>query len=105
MELIDRNWLQSHLKDNRGEQARLARETGISPDKISKILKGARQVQANEAPLIWKFFYPDQPQTSPEEVKELLELWSRLSPEERDFLLKSAKGLLSPLDPSTHRSS
>ncbi|MFV1504986.1 hypothetical protein VWY03_05000 [Phaeobacter sp. JH20_09] len=101
MEEINAEWLKSHLDGSRGEQSRLSRETGISPDKITKILKGRRQVQAAEAPLIYRFFYPEGDQDQAGEPKQLLEVWYQLGPEERDFLLKSAIGLLSPHLPRT----
>jgi hypothetical protein len=97
MEEIDRNWLQRHLNGKHGAKAQLSRATGISPDKISKILTGTRLVQASEAPRIYTFFYPETKQPAPDEDRELLALWHQLSPAERDFLLKSAKGLLSPV--------
>lgn len=97
MEEIDRDWLQRHLNGTRGAKARLSQETGISPDKISKILTGSRLVQASDAPRIYKFFYPEMNRSASGEDQELLELWHQLSPAERDFLLKSAKGLLSPV--------
>jgi hypothetical protein len=97
MEEIDKNWLQRHLNGKRGAKAQLSQATGISPDKISKILTGTRLVQASEAPRIYNFFYPGMTQSAPDEDRELLALWHQLSPAERDFLLKSAKGLLSPV--------
>lgn len=99
MEHIDKNWLIRHLDTSRGSQSRLACSTGINPDKISKILNGTRLVQASEAPLIYKFFYPEDGESLSDEDRQLLALWHQLSPAERDFLLKSAKGLLSPLPP------
>lgn len=104
MEHIDQDWLQRHLGSDRGVKARLAQETGISADKISKILNGTRQVQASEVPLIFKFFYPNAVASLSDDDQQLLELWRQLSPAERDYLLKSAKGLLSPLPSVTARS-
>lgn len=97
MEHIDQDWLQHHLGSDWGSRARLAQQTGISADKISKILNGTRQVQAREVPLIYRFFYPDGATGLSDDDQQLLELWRQLSPAERDYLLKSAKGLLSPL--------
>ncbi|WP_139792965.1 hypothetical protein [Pseudophaeobacter leonis] len=97
IEEIDKNWLQRHLNGMRGAKAQLSRATGISPDKISKILTGTRLVQASEAPRIYNFFYPGMTQSASDADRELLALWHQLSPAERDFLLKSAKGLLSPV--------
>ena len=94
MEQINRDWLAQHLDKRRGEQARLSRETGISKDKISKILRGVRQIQLSEAPLIYRFFYPDGGELTNEEA-DLLAVFCELTPTERDFLLKCAKGLIS----------
>ena len=80
MEEINREWLAKHLSNQRGEQARLSRETGISRDKINKILRGARQVQPSEAPLIYKFFFPEGDETLTDEQRELLALFYQLKP-------------------------
>ena len=94
MEQIDREWLKDRLAGDRGEQARLSRETGISPDKISKILSGKRQVQSSEAPVIYGFFYPQETGPLTQDQLEILSLWQKLSEVEREFLKKTAKGLL-----------
>ena len=96
MEEINANWLRKRLENNRGLQAELAKTTGISPDKISKILSGKRRVQANEIPAIAKFFDREPQPTNANQdqiLKELLSVWSELTQQERDFLLSSAKGL------------
>ncbi|KII18282.1 MULTISPECIES: hypothetical protein [Phaeobacter] len=103
MEVINRDWLSRHLEGCRGEQARLSRETGISADKINKILKGNRRIQLSEAPLIYRFFYPEDGQAPAGDQQRLLEVWYQLAPAERDFLLKSAKGLLSAHRPQAQK--
>lgn len=96
MKEINAEWLRRKLGDDRGLKAELARETGIDPDKISKILSGTRKVQASEAPKIYRHFNPiEQPETaieplSPDQI-EMLDLLSRATDEERMFLLKTAR--------------
>lgn len=48
MELIDAAWIRRHLTQRHGELKALADATGLSPDKITKILNGTRQVKATE---------------------------------------------------------
>ncbi|QOL80558.1 helix-turn-helix domain-containing protein [Pseudooceanicola spongiae] len=56
MEEIDGAWIRKRLTGTRGEQARLAEHLGISTDKLSKTLRGNRNVQAEEVPLLLDFF-------------------------------------------------
>lgn len=56
MEQIDRYWIQNRLDGTRGEKAALASAIGISTDKLSKILKGERNIQAREIPKLLAFF-------------------------------------------------
>tara|TARA_R110000868_G_scaffold369682_3_gene633090 strand:+ start:18362 stop:18691 length:330 start_codon:yes stop_codon:yes gene_type:complete len=56
MEEIDGAWIRKRLTGARGEQARLAEHLGISTDKLSKTLRGNRNVQAEEVPLLLDFF-------------------------------------------------
>lgn len=56
MELIDANWIKAHLTGRHGELKELADTSGLSPDKITKILNGQRQIKATEAPRIAAFF-------------------------------------------------
>jgi transcriptional regulator with XRE-family HTH domain len=57
MDLIDADWIKRHLSQRHGELKALADATGLSPDKITKILKGQRQIKAHEAPRIKAFFF------------------------------------------------
>jgi transcriptional regulator with XRE-family HTH domain len=100
MEEINADWLRKRIGSDRGVQAELSRSTGISPDKISKILNGTRQVQASEVPLLYDFFIKETASALlSERERELLSLFSQLSDEEQAFLLKSAKGLNAAAQP------
>lgn len=57
MDLIDADWIKRHLTQRHGELKALADATGLSPDKITKILKGTRQIKSHEAPRIKAFFF------------------------------------------------
>lgn len=57
MDLIDADWIKRHLTQRHGELKALADATGLSPDKITKILKGERQIKSHEAPRIKAFFF------------------------------------------------
>lgn len=57
MDVIDADWIKRHLTQRHGELKALADATGLSPDKITKILKGERQIKAHEAPRIAAFFF------------------------------------------------
>lgn len=56
MDVIDANWIKDRLSGEHGEQARLAEAMGIDSDKLSKILRGQRRVQAKEIPGAISFF-------------------------------------------------
>lgn len=56
MEVIDAAWIRSRLTHRHGELKELADHVGISADKITKILKGERQVRAHEMPRIIAYF-------------------------------------------------
>lgn len=56
-DIIDGKWISARLRvGRRGAKAELARAMGISNDKLSKILKGDRQVQPQEIPRVLRFF-------------------------------------------------
>jgi len=61
MDVIDANWIRARLTGRHGELKALADAVGLEPDKITKILKGARAVKAQEAPRIAAFFHPEMP--------------------------------------------
>lgn len=61
MDLIDATWIKNHLTHRHGELKALADAAGLAPDKITKILKGERQIKANEAPRIAAFFQASAP--------------------------------------------
>jgi plasmid maintenance system antidote protein VapI len=56
MEKIDGKWIEARLSGERGQKAKLAEALGVKSDKISKIIKGERQVQPEEVPVILRFF-------------------------------------------------
>lgn len=60
MDLIDADWIKRHLTNRHGELKALADAVGLSPDKITKILKGERQIKAHEALRIAAFFRQDE---------------------------------------------
>lgn len=70
MQVIDGNWIKARLRDERGEKARLAEAMGISPDKVSKILKGERGVRPHEIPAVIAFFEWEQPAHAPMGMQE-----------------------------------
>lgn len=96
MKEINSKWLREKLGNDRGLKAELARATGIEPDKISKILSGTRKVQASEAPKIYAFFEPPQKKKKlTADQREMLDLLSRATDQEREFLLKTARANVS----------
>ena len=56
MDVIDGKWIEARLSGAHGSRKALADAIGITPDKITKIIKGERQVRANEIPLILRYF-------------------------------------------------
>jgi len=90
---VNAAWLREKIGEDRGVQAELAQTTGVSPDKINKILKGVRRVQADEVPLFKAFFMN---RNDPEAVADRAEfeaVWSKLSHTERQTLITVGKGL------------
>lgn len=63
MEVVDKDWISARLTGERGEITRLAEYVGIEKDKMTKILKGNRQVQAKEVPLFISYFEGGHPPT------------------------------------------
>ena len=87
MQVVTPEWLRERLGNDRGKRAKLAKELGVSPDKVSKMLAGSRKPQADEIPVIYAFFGVTDLQVDP----ELAEVWSELKESERLFLLTAAK--------------
>lgn len=56
MELIDADWIRVRLTGRHGELKELADAAQVTPDKITKILKGERQIKAIEAQRIATYF-------------------------------------------------
>lgn len=70
MDVVDAEWIKAKLSGRHGEQARLAERMGIDQDKLSKILKGVRRVQAAEVPRVVAFF-EDQSEEPENKVPKL----------------------------------
>ena len=104
MDEINAEWLKEHLGDDRGKKAALSKATGISTDKISKIIGGTRQVQSHEVPKIYAFFYPTGDNDMTADQVEILRLWNQLEPEEQSFLRNSAKAQIAARDHSPEES-
>jgi hypothetical protein len=58
-ERIDADWILDRIAGRHGMRAALARATGLSIDKISKILSGRRHIHEREEALIRRFFCED----------------------------------------------
>lgn len=88
---IDGPWIKAQLT-KRGQQAKLARALGINNDKMSKTIRGIREVQVNEViPILVFFGYTILPPD--DELRLLIEEWRELAKEDQDALRRSAKGL------------
>ncbi|SMP36551.1 hypothetical protein [Shimia sagamensis] len=62
------------LTGEHGEQTRLAEAMGIDSDKLSKILKGKRRVQAKEVPGALAFFQKEDDDRWAELIKTVSQL-------------------------------
>lgn len=56
MDRIDGKWIAARLTGRHGEKAKIAKAMGIDVQKLSKVLKGIRQVQAHEIPGLMRHF-------------------------------------------------
>lgn len=56
MDVIDGLWIRARLSKRRGSQKALADAVGLTPDQLTKILNGSRQVKAHEIPKILAYF-------------------------------------------------
>lgn len=65
--MIDGNWLAQRLPKQHGAKADFAYAVGLSPDKLSKVLNGHRQLKPREIAAIWKYFKGDAPRYDPAE--------------------------------------
>lgn len=72
MDVIDGKWIKARLSGKRGAQARLAEHMGISPDQMTKILRGIRRVQPEEIPRVISFFDPGQPKGPAQDIYDRL---------------------------------
>lgn len=70
---IDGQWIKERLTGRRGEKADLARALQITPERLSKILSGERNIQPNEfIPLLHFFGFEIFPVETTEEAMDLL---------------------------------
>jgi hypothetical protein len=58
MEIITGEWIKARLKGGRSEKARLAEAMGVTPDILSKVLSGVRQLKQGEAVLAREHLEP-----------------------------------------------
>ena len=93
MDVVDADWIKRRLTGERGQQARLAEAMGIDNDKMSKILRGLRKVQADEVPKVIRFFNGETLGDLTQDEKELLSAWRRLSDEHRQSVQTLLQGL------------
>lgn len=54
--VVDGSWIKSRLTGARGEKAAVAKAMGISPQKLTHTLSGARNVQPAELPGLLRYF-------------------------------------------------
>lgn len=94
MEIIDADWIKQRLTGRHGERAELARAMGVSPDVVTKILKGDRRVQPAEMPLIYAHFSNQQDDNPDPTMQKLLQRIPQLTGPERDLLLAAAEGMI-----------
>lgn len=94
MQIINAEWIKQRLTGRRGEQAELARAIGVTPDVVSKILRGERRVQAHEIPKILAHFSEITPIEHDLTVQKLLQRIPELTGPERDLLLAAAEGMI-----------
>lgn len=118
MKVYDSLWLKELIGGRRGVQAELAREIGVSPDKITRILNGDRKIQVEEISKIIGFFEkfdnidlsivdarptdpgavnlgdPARPELPDQEVlARIRAIWPKLSESELQVILAAGKGL------------
>lgn len=68
MDVIDGNWLAQRLPKQHGAKAEFAYAIGLTPDKLSKVLNGHRQLKPREIASIWRYFESEgQEPTLPED--------------------------------------
>lgn len=56
MDVVDGKWIEARLTGKHGELKKLADAIGIEPAKVTKILKGKRNVQPDELPRLLAYF-------------------------------------------------
>lgn len=81
MEKIDRTWILSRLTGKHGEKARLAEALGITTDKLSKILGGARELSGEETLAVLRYFNQEVA-LSPDQAA-VFAAYEKLSPKRR----------------------
>lgn len=95
MDMIDADWINARLTGRHGEKTRLAVALRISKDKVTKILKGTRDVQLEEVPRLLEFFGITLSEDSGDHTRqELLGKLKRLNEAGQALLEKHLKSLL-----------
>lgn len=89
MILIDADWIKGQMSGKRGEQTALAKAMGIDKDKMSKILKGRRQVQLKEMEGALRFFGFSEVVID----QEFRAIWTQLDEDKRQIVRSLAKQL------------
>jgi transcriptional regulator with XRE-family HTH domain len=79
MDIIDGEWIRARMTGKRGEQARLAEHLGISTDKLSKTMRGQRDVQPEEIPGLLSFFNVELAPASEDDRHQLFKEIDRLN--------------------------
>lgn len=93
MDIVDADWLKTHIARTGTPHARLAEAMNLTRDKLAKILAGKRRVTTEEAARAVKFFDATQGTASALTVQEaeLLQAFRDAPPSRRkealDFLL------------------
>lgn len=81
MDVINAAWINARLTGRHGEKAELAAHVGIDSEKLSKILRGSRKVQIEEAPRFVSYFEGEA--ESSERRQRLNDLLRQLSEADR----------------------
>lgn len=97
---ITPEWIRDRLAERGGTKRALADFIGVTPDAMSKILSGARELKSSEVLKMLNYFKVDVVRGRPltDAQRELLEASFELDDKELRFLLNSAKANVSEPD-------
>lgn len=104
-----RDALLEALEANNVSLQKVAAETGVSYEQLKKLKQGkSRSTNVDDALRVANFFGMSLDEFLQDESaklrSEIVDLFDRLSASERDYLLKSARGLVGDQDPSPDQS-